>query len=131
MWFYYYKSIRDFSIRLPFSSLIAPLRCVLVSQSKVMVARPRSGMSRKTLHAVGQLRLVRVILPGVYLQSGFDVFVPLVGPSHHPQDGLLQDVLRLPLQHVRRPPLLQSAGVASMPSVELVCTPPQKKAKSK
>ena len=44
--------IRNFSIRLPCSSLIAPLRCVLVSQSKMMVARPRSGMSWKTLHAV-------------------------------------------------------------------------------
>ena len=119
LYIYIYLPFQHSTLSCPL--LIAALRCVLVSQSKVMVPGPRSRMRRQTPNAVGKLRLVWVVLSGINFEPGLDVLVPLVGPSHHPQDGLLQDLLRLPLQHVRRLPLLQSAGVASVPPVELVC----------
>ena len=121
LYIYIYLPFQHSTLSCPL--LIAALRCVLVSQSKVMVPGPRSRMRRQTPNAVGKLRLVWVVLSGINFEPGLDVLVPLVGPSHHPQDGLLQDLLRLPLQHVRRLPLLQSAGVASVPPVELVCQP--------
>jgi len=86
----------------------------------VIISRPLPRMTREAVDAIRKLSLVRVILSGVDLKSRFDVLMPLVGPSHHAQDCLLQYLLRLALQHVRRSSLFQSTRITGMPSVQLI-----------
>ena len=79
-----------------------------------------AGMLGEGLDRFRQLGRVGMGLAAVNLETGFNVTVPEFVARQHPQDGLLKNEFRILLQLLFRSSLLQTTGIASVPSIQFV-----------